>query len=140
MPGSAALSSIGAIRSGTGRLTVATEMSVIQAIVTHVPEATFKDIQHPLNLLEYDALAIGPGLQDLEQATTIIKEGLEIGLPLVIDASALHSFGEWIHEIKTFKSPVILTPHPGEFSIMTGYRSEERRVGKECRSGWLREE
>src|SRR5699024_12537219 len=62
MPGSAALSSIGAIRSGTGRLTVATEMSVIQAIVTHVPEATFKDIQHPLNLLEYDALAIGPGL------------------------------------------------------------------------------
>lgn len=121
MPGSAALSSIGAIRSGTGRLTVATEMSVIQAIVTHVPEATFKDIQHPLNLLEYDALAIGPGLQDLEQATTIIKEGLEIGLPLVIDASALHSFGEWIHEIKTFKSPVILTPHPGEFSIMTGY-------------------
>jgi len=121
MPGSAVLSSIGAIRTGTGRLTVATEDSVIQAITPHVPEATFKSIEQPLNLLQYDALAIGPGINEVEQAGNLIKESLASSLPIIIDASALHSFKKWIHEVKTFKSPVILTPHPGEFSVMTGY-------------------
>src|SRR5699024_11435703 len=76
MPGSAVLSSIGAIRTGTGRLTVATEDSVIQAITPHVPEATFKSIEQPLNLLQYDALAIGPGINEVEQAGNLIKESL----------------------------------------------------------------
>lgn len=121
MPGSAVLSSIGAIRTGTGRLTVATEESVIPGIVTHVPEATFLSINQPLNLAGYDALAIGPGIIEVDQAGQIIKKSLESSLPIIVDASALHSFKEWIHEVKTFKSPVILTPHPGEFSAMTGY-------------------
>lgn len=121
MPGSAALSSIGAIRTGTGRLTVATEESVISAIVTHVPEATFKLIDQPINLLKYDALAIGPGISESRQTGKIIKESLKSELPIIIDASALHSFKEWLYEVKTFKSTVIITPHPGEFSMMTGY-------------------
>lgn len=121
MPGSAVLSSIGAIRTGTGRLTVSTEASVISAIVTHVPEATFKQIDQPINLLKFDALAIGPGISETRQAGKLIKESLQSELPIIIDASALHSFKEWIHEVKTYKSPVIITPHPGEFSMMTGY-------------------
>lgn len=121
MPGSAVLSSIGAIRSGTGRLTVVTDEHVFPSVVSHVPEATFKDINHAFNVLEYDALAIGPGIKEIEQAGKIIMESLESSIPIVIDASALHSFRDWIYEIKTFKSPVILTPHPGEFSVMTGY-------------------
>src|SRR5690625_1329011 len=121
MPGSAALSSIGAIRTGTGRLTVATEASVISTVATHVPEATFTSMSSSLNLLAYDALAIGPGLVDYDQAGHLIKESLASNLPIIVDASALHSYREWIHDVQTFKSPVILTPHPGEFSVLTGY-------------------
>src|SRR5699024_3802306 len=76
MPGSAALSSIGAIRTGTRRLTVATEASVISTVATHVPEATFTSMSSSLNLLAYDALAIGPGLTESDQAGKFIKESL----------------------------------------------------------------
>src|SRR5699024_11744824 len=123
MPGSAALSSIGAIRTGTGRLTVATEASVISTVATHVPEATFTPMSSSLNVLAYDALAIGPGLVDYDQAGQLIKESLASNLPIIVDASAIHSYREWIHDVQTSKSPVILTPHAGEFSVIIGYPS-----------------
>src|SRR5699024_9754892 len=121
MPGSAALSSIGAIRTGTGRLTVATEASVISTVATHVPEATFTSMSSSLNLLAYDALAIGPGLVDYYLSVDFIIDSLESSFPIFVDVSALHSYREWILDVQTFISSVIIAPHPGEFSVLTGY-------------------
>src|SRR5699024_5655522 len=61
------------------------------------------------------------GLVDYDQAGHVIKESVASNLPNIVDASALHSYSEGIHDVQTFKSPVILTPHPGEFSVLTGY-------------------
>lgn len=124
MPGSVTLSAIGAIRSGTGRLIIGTTPSAIPVVASHVPEATF--IADGLTKIangnvpeKIVAAAIGPGLTD----TTLTKQALErlmkLPLPLVVDAGALERRANW-HAA----GPVIITPHPGEFSRLTGHPIE----------------
>src|SRR5699024_3297501 len=121
MPGSAVLAAIGAIRSGTGKLMIGTTPLVTSILATHVPEATY--LPDGLETLtttgelhkKVSASVIGTGLDD----TTIIEQALEkilrSDLPVVTDAGALHVNRDWSRN-----APTILTPHPGEFSNLTG--------------------
>lgn len=124
MPGSAVLSAIGAIRSGIGKLTIATTRLTASAIVHHVPEATFilGDLDDFLQLEMDDklrAIAIGPGLSNQEKVERILAMLLKKDIPLVVDAGALLPFSNWERPSKN--TPTILTPHPGEFSRLMGY-------------------
>lgn len=120
MPGSAALAAIGAIRSGTGRLVVATEESVIPTVTSHVPEATFmadglKRIaagEIPDNVR---TIGIGPGLIDEALTRKALENLLNHHIPIVVDAGALDKRETW-----NGKGPIVITPHPGEFSRITG--------------------
>lgn len=125
MPGSAALAAIGAIRSGAGRLLVATEKNVIPTVAAHVPEATFMadglariaagEIPEKLS-----AAAIGPGLIDAKTTKKALTKLFQEQMPIVVDAGALLADMDW-----QAQGPVIVTPHPGEFSRLTGIPTEE---------------
>ncbi|WP_110926360.1 NAD(P)H-hydrate dehydratase [Bacillus massiliglaciei] len=120
MPGSAMLAGLGAMRSGIGKMTVATTKFVSSIIAGRVPECTF--LQDGLEQIAegslpegFRAAAIGPGLADEQLIERAVSHLLRSDLPLVLDAGAIRR--------RTYperKSPVIVTPHPGEFSRITG--------------------
>ncbi|MBP3038547.1 NAD(P)H-hydrate dehydratase [Bacillaceae bacterium Marseille-Q3522] len=117
MPGSAALAGAGALRFGIGKLSILTSKFAASAIAPLVPEATylFQDIQG-----SYTAAAIGSGLPPDEKSEEKLRVLLKKNLPLIIDAGALQK--------RTYpkrEAPIIITPHPGEFSRLTGLATKQ---------------
>ncbi|QYX43333.1 NAD(P)H-hydrate dehydratase [Bacillus inaquosorum] len=120
MPGAALLAGLGAMRSGLGKLVIGTSESVIPLIVPVLPEATYwrdgwqKAADAQLEET-YRAIAIGSGLPQTESVQQAVDHVLAADCPVILDAGALAK--------RTYpkrEAPVILTPHPGEFSRMTG--------------------
>lgn len=121
MPGSAALAAIGALRFGTGKLSIATTKHASTIIGPLAPEATFLfRFQGSQAGQQYSCIAIGPGLTPNEDLETTIHEVLEKQIPIILDAGALSK------RIYPKRSAVtIITPHPGEFRRLTGKESDE---------------
>lgn len=74
-----------------------------------------------------DILAIGPGLGVTDDTERLVS-GL-VGMsaaPLVIDADGINALRGGRRILSHAKSPLILTPHPGEMSRLIGCRIEER--------------
>ncbi|NPC94608.1 NAD(P)H-hydrate dehydratase [Bacillus sp. WMMC1349] len=119
MPGAALLAGLGAMRSGIGKLVIATSESVIPMIVPSLPEATY--LQNGMEKLaeegieeDYRAIAFGPGIPPSQTVECAVEQILDKQIPVVFDAGAL--------SIRTYparEAPIILTPHPGEISRMT---------------------
>ena len=119
MPGSVALSAIGAVRFGIGKLSVATTKHASLFIGSFVPEATFiYDNPFSNEQQTFSSIAIGPGLNPNEELEDTIIEVLKQPVPVILDAGALSS-----RSYKKRHTPTILTPHPGEFSRLTGKSS-----------------
>lgn len=125
MPGAALLAGLGAMRSGVGKLVIGTSSGVIPLIVPVLPEATYwRDgwekaaAEQPEET--YRAAAVGPGLPQTEEVQRAADHLLQADCPVVLDAGAItkRSYPER-------KAPTILTPHPGEFSRMTGIPIKE---------------
>lgn len=121
MPGAALLAALGTMRSGVGKLVIATEAEVVAMIVSQLPEATY--VQNGLQQIaekktpidSYRAIAIGPGTNPDALTEDAVSTLLDSQAPVILDAGALSK--------RTYvkrHSPVILTPHPAEFSHITG--------------------
>jgi NAD(P)H-hydrate epimerase len=69
------------------------------------------------------AVAIGPGLGLHEDTKEFVREMLRSvekrKIPLLLDADGLKAFAEFKHKMK---SPTVLTPHEGEYEILTGHK------------------
>lgn len=121
MPGAALLAGLAAMRSGIGKLEIATEPDVIGHIVPILPEATYirNGIEQiatgKIGLEIYKALAIGPGISPDSLTEIAVQTLLETDRPVVLDAGAL---SERTYPVRT--PPTILTPHPQEFARITG--------------------
>lgn len=121
MPGSVLMAAKAALRSGTGKLIVGTSKFAAGILAGQVPEATFQfdGLQKAANNEWPDKIAaagIGPGLQNKSLIKEALGHLLQSDFPLVLDADALDE--------RTYPKrdqPVIVTPHPGEFSRMSGY-------------------
>ncbi|MGD6796100.1 NAD(P)H-hydrate dehydratase [Metabacillus indicus] len=126
MPGAALLSGLGAMRSGIGKLVIGTEEEVIPYVVPVLPESTYlrnglkKAADGEVKTAEYKAIAAGPGLEPNEETEKAVQHLLQGDCPIILDAGAL---SERSYEMR--KSPVILTPHPGEFARITGIETAE---------------
>ncbi|OHR71815.1 NAD(P)H-hydrate dehydratase [Bacillus sp. HMSC76G11] len=126
MPGAALLSGLGAMRSGIGKLEIGTVEEVIPYVVPILPEATYlrnglqKTAEDNVDLDKYKAIAAGPGLEPVEETEKAIHQLLKLDCPVLLDAGALSE-----RSYKKRQSPVILTPHPGEFSKITGVDVKE---------------
>lgn len=135
MPGSALLASIGAVRSGVGKLAVATTSSVTQIIASRVPEATYVfDGLERIAEGKFDkkiaSAGIGPGISNQVLSSKALTELIKCDIPVVIDAGALDPSLDFKRLSSQTKGPIIITPHPGEFSKLTGISVKEIQANR----------
>ncbi len=139
MCGAAAFAAEAAYRMGAGLVQIFTAEENKTALQTLVPEAllsTYKNEKHDeKTLIEAihwaDGVLIGPGLSTSSTAEKILKTTLKsVSVPLVIDADGINLLAKEPEILKGPHTDVILTPHIGEMSRLTGdspmYLKEER--------------
>jgi len=132
MLGAAALSTLAAMRSGAGLVTLGLPRSlnnIAQKKISHVvmtlplPEtnehtisqAAFQVVQKYFD--RYSAIAIGPGLTTHPGTKKFIHQVIVSSpVPLVIDADALNTLVGHCDLLDKNPTQKILTPHPGEWS------------------------
>jgi len=131
--GAAVLSARGALRCGSGLVTIAvrkeilSEMEVIKPVESMLepyepqePESMLKPIEGK------SAIALGPGCGTDENMEKILDAVIsKCKVPLIIDADGLTLLSRNPGKIKGVGFPVILTPHPGEMSRITGMTTGE---------------
>ena len=135
LTGAAYLTSMGAQRSGAGLVTLGIPASlnpIMEQKLTEIMTLPIEDrgqgqlvtesLRDVTSLLEdKDVLAIGPGCgKSLGVFETLWNILGRIHISLVIDADGLNQISKDMSLIKKHTAPVILTPHPGELSRMTG--------------------
>ncbi|WP_020676939.1 bifunctional ADP-dependent NAD(P)H-hydrate dehydratase/NAD(P)H-hydrate epimerase [Geopsychrobacter electrodiphilus] len=136
MTGSAALSSEAGLRSGAGLVTLACPgglHDIFEIKLTEVmtrPLALQRKFLHTENIQEifalaaagWQALVLGPGLGNNQETVSAIRQLVtESTLPMVLDADGLNAFAGVVELLRTRTSyPLVLTPHPGEFSRLIG--------------------
>lgn len=149
MSGAACLAGAGALRSGAGLVFLAVP-SAIQSIVATVnpcyltiplefdadANLTEKSEKALLQRLpEFDAVAIGPGCGQQEWFRTFThKLYQELPQTLIVDADALNVLATADQKLPTATGPRILTPHPGEFSRLTGLSMQQIEQQRETRA------
>ena len=120
MPGAVRLAGEAALRSGTGRVSVATHPSHAAAISTGRPELMCHAVDKPSDLKplldKVDTLAIGPGLGTDQWGRGLFDEIVKSDLPTVVDADALNLLADSALRRDNW----ILTPHPGEAARLLG--------------------
>lgn len=131
--GAATLSAQGCLRSGAGLLTVHTASCGYHILQTVVPEAMTTTSPHQEwidstpDLSPYNAVAIGPGMGTAAATVQVVETILQCAeVPLVIDADGLNILAEHRQLLNLLPPNTILTPHPKEFSRLTG----------QCTDGW----
>lgn len=135
MIGAAVLSARGALRSGSGKVTVHTPSSGYTILQQAIPEAMVsvdsevKNISAVKNISGFDAIGIGPGIGQSQAACNALDRLIdECRVPLVIDADALNILSNKNSWFSRLPKQTILTPHPGEFRRLVGsWRDGEER-------------
>ncbi|QHZ45128.1 NAD(P)H-hydrate dehydratase [Bacillus sp. NSP9.1] len=125
MPGAALLAGYGAMRSGIGKLVIGTSAGAVPLIVPVLPEATYwrdglKRVGNGELEMCFRAIALGPGLLPSEATERAVRMVLKEECPVVLDAGAVSK-----RMYPSREAPTILTPHPGEFSRITGLSIQE---------------
>ena len=133
--GAAAMAGFSALRAGAGLVTVATPRSVLPTVASFHPELMTEPLEetgdgtissHARQAIEQLAskktvLAIGPGIsRNQETAEIVLKTVADSNLPIVLDADGLNAFEHHQDDLKGTSRTLVLTPHPGEMSRLTG--------------------
>lgn len=144
--GAAALAAMGALRSGAGLVYLGVPESIYaieatklnEAIVFPLPDAdgmlSVDALPKILELLpNMDAVLFGPGWGKSEGNFLIAKKILEsYEKPVVADADGINILAKHMDIVRERKAPIILTPHPGEFSRMGGNLEAQRQAAAEA--------
>jgi len=135
--GAPALVALSALRAGIDLVYVAAPEKTAYAISCMSPDLiTLKLEGKHLNLgnisilkayIELaNAIVVGPGLglhSETREAVKAVIETVEgAGKPLLLDADGLKAFAEFKRKLNV---PLVLTPHAGEYSILTGTKLPE---------------
>jgi NAD(P)H-hydrate epimerase len=135
--GAAAMAGMAALRAGAGLVTVATPRSVLNTVSHFAAEMMTEPLAETHSgSISLDAfekghfahlcngktvLAIGPGLtrnQETAQfARMVVKDST---VPVVVDADGLNAFESKVTELNGRGRTLVITPHPGEMSRLTG--------------------
>ena len=135
LTGAAYLACMGALRCGCGLVTLCCakelndifEIKLTEAMTMPVASENgvisadaFDEISSKLQ--NTDAFLYGPGLSQNDSIRELMISLLKTcDKPMIIDADGLNAVARDTSVLKSAISPVILTPHIGEFSRMTGY-------------------
>jgi NAD(P)H-hydrate epimerase len=136
MAGAAALAGAGALRSGAGLVRVACAAEVQPTVASFEPSyltyplendadgcIRFEPARRALERLLASAsvLAMGPGLGQSDDLRALVRWVVEsVKLPTVLDADGLNALAGQIDILGKLQRPLVITPHPGEFSRLTG--------------------
>jgi NAD(P)H-hydrate epimerase len=125
--GAAVISSKACLRTGTGLLSVQIPECGIEIMQTSVPEAMVvkdegKEYLSTVYIKgKYDAVGIGPGIARKEETARVLKSFLQnANVPMVVDADGLNILSDNKTWLAFANSPLILTPHAGEFERLFG--------------------
>jgi hydroxyethylthiazole kinase-like uncharacterized protein yjeF len=138
MRGAASLCAAAAHRAGAGLVMLSVPGSEARAPV--------EVVERPLPLLgwaddaltdlhRFAALVVGPGLgRDDDTRTSVARLVAESDLPVVVDGDGLAAL-PWnpagsIAFLRERGGPVVLTPHDGEFALLTGARPRVDRIAE----------
>jgi hydroxyethylthiazole kinase-like uncharacterized protein yjeF len=136
-PGAVLLAGVAALRAGAGRLQLAVTDSTAAALSIAVPEAAVIALPEtasgsvagdaPKRLLdlaaEADAVAIGPGLDDIDETVTLLDAVLDVlpsGAGVVLDAYALGALSRHPQLLDGRPQRVVLTPNVTEAGYLLG--------------------
>lgn len=120
MTGAVALSSLGALRAGAGLVTAGIQAE--NFFPEKPAEVMTLSWDRILDLLDKAAAVVfGPGAFTGEPSRKLLKELLARSKrPLVIDADGLNLLAAQSIDLRRLDLPIILTPHPGEMSRLSG--------------------
>ncbi len=145
MVGAPALASNSALRGGAGLVSFAAPRTIQLTVAGLCPCAT----SFPLScdqtgelaagcvreFLQVAAgctvLAVGPGMGKGKRQQDLVGAALEQDRPLVLDADGLNNLARIEGWPALRRCPLILTPHPGEFSRLTGRAIGDIQAGRE---------
>jgi len=135
--GAPALVALAALRTGVDLAYVAAPEKTAQTIASMSPdlitiklEGTHLNVGNVSALKTYievaNAIALGPGLglhPETREAVKAVIEAVESAAkPLLLDADGLKAFAEFKRKLNV---PLVLTPHAGEYAILTGKKLPE---------------
>ncbi len=137
MPGAAQLATLGALATGASMVRVCVP-GVKPSRVSNLPaEAVVIDseVEELSELVvsvstRLHAMVLGPGLgRDLDVRQQVRSFVQRVRVPLVLDADGLHAVDvKWLAARRHPDSPIILTPHDGEYAALTGREPGEDRI------------
>ncbi len=133
MTGAACLCANAALRTGSGLVTIgvpASEQSVVACKLTEATTLPLPDVKGQLSktslsdilqrLENADVCVAGPGLGGGADIIDIAAGILLQNKPVLLDADGINAVSRNINILKEKKCEVVLTPHPGEMSRLTG--------------------
>ena len=134
--GAGRLSLEAALRGGAGITTFISTVSLRDRFIPDFPEAIYEPLldytkESTEKILaatkKHNAILIGSGSGVSEKLYNLIREIINTeGAPVVLDADALNSIALYGADVlKKSKRKLVLTPHPMEFSRLTGISVEE---------------
>ena len=119
MTGAVCLSALAALRSGCGLVSVAVPKAQQAVVAARLPMEvmTLSDLQKA-DFSKYTAVVCGMGLgKEKSLLKTVIDRAQS---PILLDADALNLLSANPALWGKIKQPLLLTPHPGELSRLTG--------------------
>ena len=143
MPGAPALCSAGALRCGAGLVSAAVPKSQYDIVAKRLrPEAmllslpenrngcfsfrAFPEIRRYIRDRKVSSVVIGPGMRVSKDTLRLVKQLIGLpGITVVADADALNALEGDPKALRKTKANLIITPHPGEMSRLTGLRIAE---------------
>jgi len=131
MTGAAYLASEAAMRSGAGIVVLGIPRSlnpIMEVKLTEVitlplseteKQSLGEEAEETISKLmkNYSVLGIGPGISRQAETQRLVRKVIEkSNIPLVIDADAIYALSEDTSILKKTKTPLVITPHPGEIA------------------------
>jgi ADP-dependent NAD(P)H-hydrate dehydratase / NAD(P)H-hydrate epimerase len=146
--GAAAMAGFAALRAGAGLSTVATPKSVLTSVASFHPELMTEPLAETKDgtisfgalgstldsLLARKTLAIGPGISRNSETAEFVRSIVQgpdtpsvvhSVVNMVVDADALNAFEGAAEKLNGRGRTVVITPHPGEMSRLTGLSISE---------------
>lgn len=123
--GAAYISTEAAVKSGAGLVTLSTKESIKNILCGKLEEAmtsSYENKEELLKLVEKsDVIAIGPGMGNNKTTLNCLKLVLDNSkVPVIIDADGINVLKDNENLIQNRKYPIIITPHLGEMSKLSG--------------------
>jgi NAD(P)H-hydrate epimerase len=134
MTGAIVLAGHGALRAGAGLVTIATPADCQDIVAASLPCAmTLElDLSRSVHDLQEHVLAIGPGLGQRAEIQAKVREWYAKWQgPAVFDADALNALATTDWQTIRTRGPRVLTPHPGEWSRLSGIPASERELQRD---------